>query len=490
MSYTVSLWTFTKKANSTKRPTTSGTAYTCEILDGSGVLYPTIKLMTNAVDPSAKNYAHISAWQRYYFVSNWRYDRGLWWADLSVDVLASYKTGIGNFTGYVLRSSYTSNGMIKDTFYPAKTTPTRTTKVINLAWNDELSNGTYVVGIVNGDNRAVGSVGYYVMTPSEFRTFCNAVYANTNDWMDTANIQDISTELLKTLFNPFEYIVSCMWFPITVPVIPSSPTTPIPLGFWSVPASCQGLLYSEAITAQVISVTPDQHPQAATRGSYLNSSPYTTLTLTFQPFGDISLDASLVCGNQIDLSIFTDYITGVSCLYVQVSTGGNDGTFLGSQATQLGVPIQISGRQPNIASMISGGVAAIADALPQKSGEKQGLWQDIKHVAKNLLGVQAPDISGAVSKVASQAENGFKRLGSRGSNGSRAQILAEAYLSHDFMLLADESNADFGRPLYEVKKVSNIPGYIQMGDDHIELNGLEEENAMVARYLTTGFFYE
>ena len=484
MSYQVTFWTFAKKTNSTKQPTAVGTVYTCEVMDGSGILNPTIKLQAGITDPFKYNYAKINVWLRYYFVSNWRYDRGLWWADLKLDVLSSWKDYIGYHTGYVLRSSSVSDGNIKDTFYPAKTTPTRHTKVINLAWDEELSDGTYVVGIVNGDNRAVGSVGYYVMTPSEFRAFCNAVYANTNDWMDTASITDISTELLKTLFNPFEYIVSCMWFPITVPVIPYSPTSPIPLGFWTVPASCQGLLYSEAITAQVYSVTPDQHPQAATRGAYLNSSPYTTLNLTFQPFGDISLDASLVCGNQIDLTVYTDYVTGIACLYVQVATGGNDGTFLGSQSTQLGVPIQISGRQPNIASMISGGVAAVADALPQKSG----LWQDVKQVATNLLG--APDISGTVSKIASQAENGFKRLGSRGSNGSRAQILSEAFLSHDFMILADEDNAEFGRPLYAVRQINTLSGFVQMGEGHIEIPGLDEESSMLSGFLTSGFFYE
>lgn len=484
MSYTVTFWTFAKKSNSTKQPTVTGTDYICEVMDGSGIMNPTVKLHTSFQDPSLYNYARISAWARYYFVSNWRYDRGMWWADLTEDVLASWKTYIGSHTGYVLRCAAASDGNVADTFYPAKTTPTRHTKVLNIGWKEELGEGTYVVGIINGDARAVGSVGYYVMTPDQFRTFSNAVFANTNDWMDTASITDISTELLKTLFNPFEYIVSCMWFPFVVPVIPNSPTNPIPLGFWSVPASCQGLLYAEAITAQVFSTTPDAHPQAATRGAYLNSAPYTTLSLTFQPFGTIPLDASLVCGNQIDLTVYTDYITGMACLYVQVKTGGNDGTFLGSYATQLGVPVQISGRQPNIASMISGAVATVAQTLPQKSG----LLQDLGHVAQNLLG--APDISGTVSKVASAAETGFKRLGSIGSNGSRAQILSEAFLSHDYLLLTDEDNADYGRPLYAVRQISSLSGFVQMGEGHIVMPGLDAEITMVGNYLTAGFFYE
>lgn len=485
MSYTVTLWSFSKKANSTKQPTSTGYQVTCDLMDGSGMLNPTIKIHTGFTNPTAYNYAQINTWSRYYFVSNWRYDRGLWWADLAEDFLATWKTYIGNYTGYVLRSASNWDGNIKDTFYPAKTNPSRHTKVIPLGWKEELSEGSFVVGIVNGDNRTMGSVSYYVMTPSQFTTFANAVYANTNDWMDTANITDISTELLKTLFNPFEYIVSCMWFPIVVPVVPSSPTTPIPLGFWSVPASCQGILYSEAITALTYTVTPDAHPQAATRGAYLNSSPYSSITLVFQPFGSIPLDANLVMNNKLQLVVYTDYITGVSCLYVQVLNADElDGTIIHSQATQLGVPVQLSGRQPNIPSMIAGAVSSLSDSLPQKSG----VWQDLKHVAQNLLG--APDVSGTVSKVASAAENGFKRLGSLGSNGSRAQILEDARLCQDYMLLADEDNADFGRPLYAVRQISNLSGFIQMGDSHIQMPGLDAEISAVNSFLTSGFFYE
>ena len=174
----------------------------------------------------------------------------------------------------------------------------------------------------------------------------------------------------------------------------------------------------------------------------------------------------------------------MACLYVQVNTGGNDGTFLGSYATQLGVPIQISGRQPNSASMISGAIAKAAQTLPQKSG----LLHDLGHVAQNLLG--APDISGTVSKVASAAETGFKRLGSIGSNGSRAQILSEAFLSHDYLLLTDEDNADYGRPLYAVRQISSLSGFVQMGEGQIVRPGLDAEITMVGNYLTAGFFYE
>lgn len=481
--YKVTFWNFGKKQNSTLQPTGLGAEYSCEVLDGSGMLNPTIKLHTAFVDPSIYTYAKISAWNnRYYFISNWRYDRGLWWADLTIDVLASWKNSIGSWSGYVLRSASQSDGTIKDTFYPAKAEPVQKTKVISLGWQDELSNGTFVVGIINGDTGAVGSVNYYVMTPAQFISFCHAVYDNTNDWLDTGNISDISEELLKTLFNPFEYVTSAMWFPITVPVMPGSAKTSIPMGWWDVPAAATGVLYTEAVPAATYSVTPDPHPQAAIRGAYLNSAPYTTLTLDYQPFGLIPLDASLVCGRQLDLVTYVDYVSGVACLHIQTDVNG-DGSLIYSQATQLGVPIQISGRQPNIASMIAAGVASVTEGL----ASKQGIMADVNHVIKGLTGA---DISGTVGKIASAAETGFKRLSSLGSNGSRAQILSEAYLSQDYLMLVDELNSDFGRPLYETKQISTLSGYIQCGEGHVNFNCLDQERAMISAYLTTGFFYE
>jgi len=482
---TVNFWGFEKRANSTARPATSplGT-YQCDIVDGSGLLNPTIKLHTNFKSPIGYTYAQIPEWERYYFVRGWRYDKGLWWADLTVDVLATYKTHIGAQTGYVLRSSAAWDGNIKDTFYPCKTNLTQSVKIINLQWADQLSDGRYVVGIVSGGNSTTGSVNYYVMTAAEFNTFCNAIYNNDQDWMDSINIPDISTELLKVLFNPMEYVVSVMWFPFVVPSI-GAQLTSIPLGWWQVPASGK-LLYAEAITFFDYTVTPDQHPQATTRGAYLNTAPYTTLTLDFQPFGYIPLDSSLINGQPITLNVYVDYISGTACLHITVSNGLS---VIYSAATQVGVPIQITGRQPNIASMIAGGVSAVASSM--QTQQAPGLLGDLQHVARGLTsGMGLPSIGETVGNIASAASTGLKRLASMGSNGSRAQILEEAYLIQDYMLLTDEDNAMFGRPLYSMRQISTIPGYIQLGDADISITCMDAERSMINQFLKSGFFYE
>lgn len=470
--YTITFWRFAKRNNSTARPPSDGVTINCELMDNSGIINPSAMIDFGNTNPTTYNYAYISEFSRYYYIKDWQYNAGLWICFLGVDVLASWKNEIGGYSGYVLRSSAESDGTITDTFYPAKTQPTHSVKIINLQWEDELSNGRYVVGIVSGGNANTGSVSYYVMTTAQFNAFCNAIYDNTNDWLNAANITDITDELLKVLFNPFEYIVGVQWFPLAVPALGT--VNSIPLGWWDIPVSASRL-YSEAITFSDYSVTPDPHPQAATRGAYLNSAPYTSLTLDFQPFGMIPLDASIVCGKTIVLNVYIDYISGAGCLHITLLENQTATSILYSCATQIGTPIQISGRQPSIASMIAGGIAAV--------GEGIGLNQ-----LENV-----PGIGGAIStagNVLNAVSTGLKRMTSTGSNGNRAQILPEAFLSQDYLLLTDENNGQFGRPLYKNRQISAIPGYIKCGDPILALPASDYEITQAENYMRNGFFYE
>lgn len=403
--------------------------------------------------------------------------------------MATWKSAIGAHTGYVLRCASESDGAIKDTFYPAKSGPVHNSKAISLSaggvtWTDSLASGTYVVGVISG--QGTGSINYYVMSPSEFTAFCNAVYNNTGDWMNSALITDITTDLLKTLFNPFEYIVSAMWFPMTVPA--GSALGAIPLGWWSVPASGAKLI-SDLVPLIQYTVTIDPHPQAATRGSYLNSGPYTNITLDFQPFGLIPLDASIVCGHTLTLNLFVDYITGTACLHIAVNGDNSTTTIVYSSPAQVGVPIQVSGRQPSIGSIISGAASAVVSSI--QVGD--GVLGDVAHVANTMFTElsQGKELKSSAAGVLNAVSQGLMRMSSTGSNGSRAQLAVdEFYVSEDYLLLTDEDNAQFGRPLYAVRQISNLSGYIQMGDSDITFPGMAEELNAVRTVMTQGFFYE
>ena len=95
MSYAVNFYTFSKRDNSTKRPTGSGTSLQCEIRYESSILNPVLQINTVISNPSNLNYAYIPEFNRYYWINDWSYDRGFWIVRMSVDVLATYKDQIG-----------------------------------------------------------------------------------------------------------------------------------------------------------------------------------------------------------------------------------------------------------------------------------------------------------------------------------------------------------------------------------------------------------
>ena len=114
----VRFYTFTKKLNSTARPTGTYTEYDCVIKTSSDVITPTIELqMGLTTNPSAFNYCYIPDYNRYYWVKDRTFFNHIWIATLNVDVLATWKPYIGNTDMYVLRSSTAYDGKILDTKY-------------------------------------------------------------------------------------------------------------------------------------------------------------------------------------------------------------------------------------------------------------------------------------------------------------------------------------------------------------------------------------
>ena len=93
MAITATFYTFSKRKNSTGRPS-GGSSNNIYIKDPSSVLNPQIMLETS--NPTAYNYCYIPTFDRYYFISDWISDHGMWQANCVVDVLASWKNSINS----------------------------------------------------------------------------------------------------------------------------------------------------------------------------------------------------------------------------------------------------------------------------------------------------------------------------------------------------------------------------------------------------------
>ena len=111
---------FSKKKNSTATPSSNSEPLSGTLREGCSVIKPIIGFELSRLTFANWNYAYISDFYRYYYIQDWVWDEGLWWAYMEVDPLASFKAGIGASSCYVLRSASEYNNKIIDSIYPTR----------------------------------------------------------------------------------------------------------------------------------------------------------------------------------------------------------------------------------------------------------------------------------------------------------------------------------------------------------------------------------
>ncbi len=493
---------FEKKENSTKRPSTGTTRYIQGILkEPCSIMTPVIKIERLPADaiPGSYTYARWVQADRYYFIEDWVWVNGLWEVHMKEDVLATFKTEIGNNTEYVLRTDSTTdfNGEIIDTTYPATTDIETHTYSLSNIFTTDITVGCYIVGIISGGStQAVGAISYYAMTSGEFGNFKNALFSDNNlitmglAILDpstgnlTPTITDMSLELLKTMYNPYQYVVSCMWFPFGKSAIPSStPVTGIKMGWWEYPSLTGNRLYAQTFELGNEIIGFDHHPQYA-RGTYLDHSPYTRRTLVGR-FGTIALDSAYFeFGNQCYISYLIDLITGQCITKIAVRDASSTPTptqekLIAERQFLIGVPIQIA----QVGTDYLGTAVSALNTIPQIMGGA------ISGIASGK-GAVAGAIAGGASGIYNTLQTAMPQVETGGSNGSFLAPVNNTHMVEQFYKIVDEDIAHRGRPLCELRQLNTLSGFILCAEGEIDISCYDNERKEIVRYLTEGFFWE
>lgn len=480
----VILYSFAKEADSTAIPKpANGVSYACELKDVCSILSPSLVFhMVDGWTPAQINYIHIPIWSRYYFAS-WTWQNGLWIADCAVDVLASWRTEIGNSAQYVLRSASEYDEFVPDGFYSAKAGITMDRTVASFPWTSNLVDGTYVIGVINGDENARGGTSYYVLTQSYMSALRDALFINT-DYLQIPS-SEISSELAKTLFNPFQYIVSCKWFPFVAPTEGDLQAS-IKVGWWTLPVNCKRLaktpIFKDTWTLDV-----PQHPQAATRGGYLNGSPYTRLTYNYGPWGDVAIAPDFfVRGDAKALTVSTlvDCVSGNG-----ISTFSAGSSEILRTAASVGVDIQLSQVTMSMFDSIASGVTGLL-APPPATAAGQGIMGAVKAGVRswsNYGNIASGFAQAAINEVVPTSTPTVQTLS---ASGSIAAYQLPPVLRADFSILVDNDNARAGRPLCAVRNIKSLSGFIMCQNPELHVVATAEEHDAIISFLRGGFYYE
>lgn len=466
----ITFYKFNKNENSTKIVNVDGEAFQCVLIEPTDIINPRIALTHG--NPTEYNYAHIPIFNRYYFVNNWSWSGGRWVALLNVDVLASFKTEIGLSRQYVVRSASQSDGTIIDTLYPTKSNPISTFSLAEIPSDNpaekpaenpfvtSLTQGLFIVGIINGDTSAVGCVSYYAFTSSEFRNFCNHMFG-TGTWMFDG-IEEIGEELTKVLFNPFQYVASCIWLP--VPNIGTIGGGSVKYGWWELSINARQISGEPRLVSVAFSIP--KHPQNA-KGSYLNGNPFSRYELWWPCFGVYPLDADKLSKcRRLMAQCFIDPISGIGTLNVVADNVDEPGSAgLLSVQVQVGVPIQIAQMAANYIGAAGSIVGAVGNATTL-------------------------NIGGFFDSIGDAVTNAMPQLSTSGKNGGIGAFMFPPTLNATFYTVVDDDVEHRGRPLMKDVVLNTLSGYILCNDAELECSCTANELQNIKSYLNGGFYYE
>lgn len=563
---------FQKKLNSTKLPVSSADdiTLTVELKNVTNLFTPTLVIgadvftdgLGNIVNPMRYNYCYIADFERYFFVKSWSWVLGRWECALEVDVLASFKTEIGESSLYVLRAYSKFNGNIVDTKYPVEAVNVatnwnvKTFGGVSSPWNTNIysaavTDGFYVVSIVNNDSGAIGAVSHYAFAPAVMAELMNKLYAAPT-WM---NIQDanISEDLQKMLFNPMQYITQVHWIPTGFNTSGATGIHTIPYGWWSL--TLTGTVY-KINTSNVkknisIDISIPNHPQVGIgyRRRYLQLSPYTTAALYFPPFGFIPLDTTkLYMCDTVHCEVVLDVLTGKGTLLVngtrtEDGVTGSAGTCYATTA-QVGVPISIAQMSVDMSALGQASTWVTAAGISLAAGGLQDSLKDLKNGlidgVRSIFSGRESDLSGTLSSglnkaktiaaaynqggVAAEIMAGLNRgleyaadnqpslLGtlkeiasdigsaalaaagqcqSSGSTGGFAALQERVYIQWYFQKIVNTNEKCYGYPLCQTVKINTLSGFIlcQSGDG-ISVTCTPTERQAICGFMEAGFYYE
>lgn len=458
--------------------------------DKSGILNPVIGFQfgsgggsPSVASPNVFNYAYIYQFgYRHYFIREWEYEAGIWWAYMEVDVLATWKSNIGASTLYVLRAANAFSGRIVDTLYPSKVgCDTDVTQTATDPWLH--SDGVFSVGVVNAFAN-FGSLDYYILTTGQLAQLCAALLTDVNNNGVVPFINDnkfswqgVSDEMLLSLCNPIQYIKSCVYLPISAGDSDfhdlGSSTSNIKVFNWS--TNTPGIkIKKSTYIEKTNSLAVIKHPDAGTRGYYMNCSPYTSLTLTIPPFGSIDIDTSVTCNDTsvtphpLSCSVRVDPLTGKGVLTVRCHN-----VTLHRIESQVGVPISLSQVTRDYIGAATGAAGAIGSVVNAAQG-----------------GFIGSAISGVVSGIGNAVESMMPRASTIGTTGSFVSNYGRWRLDHQFFTPVNDDLTHHGRPLCENRQISTLGDYMLIQDGDVSIGGTLEEAKKIKQYLETGFYYE
>lgn len=458
----VTFYNFTKRRNSTKIPTGTGTVKDCKLKDNCSVHDPVILL---ASSPTLYDYVYISSWSRYYFVQDIvSVANGLTEYHLTEDVLASNKTAIGNTKAFIEYASNHYNLFISDTRLPVQ--QTRTLQGAGDLDDPVFSepSASYLMTVYNTIYETASSFAVTYQVNAQTLAFLR-------DWLSGTTV----TEQIQQYFlgSPMDGILSVKWIPYDIPSSYKTAVSNIVIGkniSTTLPTGCVAYVVKQfPYTTKTVSLT-----RPYIYNDFRAWEPYTTGFIYLPGVGNLQLSLGDWRTSKINVSVSIECVTG-NVLYLLFR---DDGALIQSATCNVVSEIPLGKTTTNLETT------------------KTSLGSFLTF-ANGALGAAA---SGSIKKgieIASDMAMNINQhaMSISGAYGGRT-VLRWPYITMTVSATDTEDPldpnwiAEKGRPVGYVQTINTFSGYVKCIDASVALNASEQEIKEVNDFLNSGIYYE
>lgn len=452
---------FKKTKKSTAIPSGTGTSINVTLKDGTSQYYPTFVL-----SGSYPSYNYVKWGSFYYYVSDiTQITNGIYEMSCKIDPWATVRSDILNSTQFVNRSASSYNIWMKDIEVSNEQ------RVVNVAYDHTPlstyfgAEGAYILRTISGNPNDTTGITTYIMTEDVLKVVLN--------WMFTSsNVLDAAWDtIIKTVFNPFQYIVSLKYTPLTINTIPSIGTaTSVSFGWWT---TTSGVLPAGG-TCKIAAGSGTAFPPPTAPIVLQKPSPYfgdfrdydpdfTEYRLTL-PGGSMVTLPSILMNQDIYVSCICDIITNKAILEL---SGGNSG-YITSFTFDCCCDLQISQTAADLGSIVGNTSTAISSAIA-------------KHPA--MLG---SSIAGAVTSLLQPIPS---TMGHQGNI-----TFLETFAGLDLTAIRYGSGSyptsRCGRVLNSTRTLSTLTGFCKCSEAAIDTFLPDDLNSEIEAGMNSGFYIE
>lgn len=442
------LFHFSKRKNSTKRPTEQGTTVPCLLKSNTTFQNPVFKLKLSL--DSALQFNYLKWADHYYFInSTVSLNNDMVEISVSEDLLATYRTEISNYTCFIERSAKQTTLANDSMYIPTNDWVSQSTIVgqpINTFVNGYAPN--YLLRTIS-----VEGINTYYVTGSQLDELMEFMYTY-------GSIPDvIDSALTRLLFNPFQYIVDLKWLPFRLSAFLNISDN-IKLGYWD--SNVTAALINDATSNFSYDLTLGNPLYADTDFRFYNPA-FSKYSVKLPFVGVIPVNPTKTHKGQLKATYNFDAVSGTADVWL---TSGSE-EYAHFQC-QLAVPLQIGYATANIGQLTT---SLIDVGTSLASGNPIGAITNTLEAFQSVTSPE-PNMVGTVGNISSILNN------------MDANSICYACTS------IDPDGASEGYVDGVVGSISGLSGFVKCRNASIQIAGFEGDQEQVNSYLNNGFYFE